>query len=40
MSPHALPVLVVALAIAPNLTHAQDTEGNSCEGAEHRQFDF
>ena len=27
MSPHALPMLVVALAIAPNPTHAQDTGG-------------
>ncbi len=40
MSPRALPMLVVALAAAPSLTHAQDTGGNSCEGPEHRQFDF
>jgi hypothetical protein len=40
MRPRGLPLLVVALALVPGLTHAQVTESNSCEGPEYRQLDF
>lgn len=40
MSPRALPLLVVALALLPTPTHAQATGDKSCEAPEYRQFDF
>lgn len=40
MSPRALPLLAAALVFASSPTHAQDPQGNSCDGPEHRQFDF